>query len=159
MCVPESQGIPLATCTALMLASRYGQQAPFVYDRKEEKDHGEGGLLVGASELLQGPPEGVGGAPRVLVVDDVLTSGTALRAGVGKIRSLAPEAQLVALVVLLDREEKKQGQAAAAVLRCTDTAACSRETVPCCGFGVYVHRSSLLRVGCRDGGGRRRSRC
>lgn len=110
---PAYKGIPLATCTALMLASRYGQQAPFIYDRKEEKDHGEGGPLVGACELLLNTQEGgsaQGAVPRILVVDDVLTSGTALKNGISKIRSLAPNIKLVALVILLDRQEKEDGR-------------------------------------------------
>lgn len=112
---PAYKGIPLATCTALMLASRYGQQAPFIYDRKEEKDHGEGELLVGATELLRntqegGALEGSGSScPRILIVDDVLTSGTALKSGIEKIRKIAPKTELVALVILLDRQEKENG--------------------------------------------------
>lgn len=112
---PAYKGIPLATCTALMLASRYGQQAPFIYNRKEEKDHGEGGLLVGATELLQNTQEGedLAGSgcscPRVLIVDDVLTSGTALKGGIMTIQEIAPKAELVALVILLDRQEKQKG--------------------------------------------------
>lgn len=111
---PAYKGIPLATCTALMLASRYGQQAPFIYDRKEEKDHGEGGLLVGATEYLRSTQEGGAlerstDSPRVLVVDDVLTSGTALKSGIEKIRKVAPKTELVALVILLDRQEKQTG--------------------------------------------------
>lgn len=112
-CFFLAQGIPLATCTALVLASRYGQQAPFIYDRKEEKDHGEGGSLVGACELLFNTQAGGtshGAAPRVLVVDDVLTSGTALKSGINKIRSVAPNTELVALVILLDRQEKQDGK-------------------------------------------------
>ncbi|XP_026190803.1 uncharacterized protein LOC113146745 [Cyclospora cayetanensis] len=154
---PAYKGIPLATCTALVLASRYGQQAPFIYDRKEEKDHGEGGCLVGACELLtngqhmvaindrvgeggsssdstvaggiipQGsspPPLGSsssggsqeGRGPRVLVVDDVLTSGTALRSGIKKLQSAASRTELVALVVLLDRQEKREGKSSGSEL-------------------------------------------
>ncbi|KAL8270595.1 hypothetical protein Esti_005494 [Eimeria stiedai] len=141
---PAYKGIPLACCTALILASRYGQQAPFVYDRKEEKDHGEGGLLVGASELLlqassfspaapaAAAPAGENSPCRVLVVDDVLTSGTALKAGLGKILSVAPDAKLVALVVLLDRQEKQAGSELAtseAVAREFDTRVLSLLTV------------------------------
>ncbi|KAL8438476.1 hypothetical protein Efla_002226 [Eimeria flavescens] len=110
---PAYKGIPLASCTALMLASRYGQQAPFLYDRKEEKDHGEGGSLVGALELLQShqqqqqQEEEEGPPPRVVVIDDVLTSGTALKSSLKKIRDVNQRAELVALIVLLDRQEKQ----------------------------------------------------
>lgn len=97
-----------------MLASRYGQQAPFIYDRKETKDHGEGGELIGACELLV-PSSGKSGetqqaeGPRVLVVDDVLTSGCALRSGIQKLKNLNPNVRLAALVILLDRQEKLDG--------------------------------------------------
>jgi orotate phosphoribosyltransferase len=65
---PAYKGIPLAASVAIALADRHGRDVPWAYNRKEAKDHGEGGVLVGA------PLEG-----RVLVVDDVITAGTAVR--------------------------------------------------------------------------------
>jgi orotate phosphoribosyltransferase len=88
---PAYKGIPLVTATALAFAAR-GRDLPLAYNRKEAKDHGEGGVLVGA------PPAG-----RVVIVDDVLTAGTALREAIGLLRRAG--AQPVAAVVALDRQE------------------------------------------------------
>src|SRR5690606_20505184 len=65
---PAYKGIPLAATTAIALADHFQQDLPYCYNRKEAKDHGEGGTLVGAP--LQG---------KVLIVDDVITAGTAVR--------------------------------------------------------------------------------
>jgi orotate phosphoribosyltransferase len=88
---PAYKGIPLVTTTAVALASR-GRDVPLAYNRKEAKDHGEGGVLVGAK------PKG-----RVVIVDDVLTAGTALREAIGLLR--AAGAEPVAAVIALDRQE------------------------------------------------------
>jgi len=89
---PAYKGIPLAAAVAIELA-RLGHNRPFAYNRKEAKDHGEGGALVGAP--LQG---------RVLIVDDVISAGTAVRESIALIR--AAGAQPHALVIALDRQEK-----------------------------------------------------
>ena len=68
---PAYKGIPLATATAVALADRHGRNVPLAFNRKEAKEHGEGGMLVGA------PLDG-----RVLIVDDVITAGTAVRESV-----------------------------------------------------------------------------
>ena len=93
---PAYKGIVLAAITAAALAERHGRDIPFAYNRKEAKDHGEGGLLVGA------PLNG-----RVLIVDDVITAGTAIRQSLALIRSAGatPAGGLIAL----DREERGQG--------------------------------------------------
>ncbi|HUP91290.1 MAG TPA: orotate phosphoribosyltransferase [Solimonas sp.] len=88
---PAYKGIPLVTAVAVALAER-GRDLPYAYNRKEAKDHGEGGLIVG------GPPAG-----RVVIVDDVLTAGTALREAIGLLRSAG--AQPVAALIALDRQE------------------------------------------------------
>lgn len=88
---PAYKGIPLVAATACALADE-GIDLPFAYNRKEAKDHGEGGTLVGAE------PRG-----RVVIVDDVLTAGTALREAVGLLRSAG--ATPVAALVALDRQE------------------------------------------------------
>lgn len=88
---PAYKGIPLVAALATVLAER-GRDLPYAYNRKEAKDHGEGGVLVGA------PVRG-----RVLIVDDVLTAGTAMRQSVELIR--AAGAEPVAALVALDREE------------------------------------------------------
>ena len=89
---PAYKGIPLGATLAVELA-RQGRNVPFVYNRKEAKDHGEGGTLVGAS--LKG---------RVLIVDDVMSAGTAVRESIALIR--AAGATPHAVIIALDRQEK-----------------------------------------------------
>ena len=97
---PAYKGIPLAATTAIALADHYQQDLPYCYNRKEAKDHGEGGILVGAP--LQG---------KVLVVDDVITAGTAVR----EVMSIIKAAGAVSAAVLigLNRQEKGQGELSA----------------------------------------------
>lgn len=92
---PAYKGIPLAAATAVALAGK-GRNAPFAYNRKEAKDHGEGGTLVGAT--LTG---------RVLVIDDVISAGTSVRESVDLIR--AAGATPAGVVIALDRQERGQG--------------------------------------------------
>ncbi|MDE2055345.1 MAG: orotate phosphoribosyltransferase [Xanthomonadaceae bacterium] len=94
---PAYKGIPLAAATAIALASEHGRDVPWAYNRKEAKDHGEGGLLIGA------PLSG-----RVLIVDDVITAGTAVRESLGLIR--AAGAEVAGVLVALDRQERGQGE-------------------------------------------------
>jgi orotate phosphoribosyltransferase len=89
---PAYKGIPLAAAVAVELA-RLGRNVPFAYNRKEAKDHGEGGTLVGA------PVTG-----RVLIIDDVISAGTATRESIAIIR--AAGAIPHAVVIALDRQEK-----------------------------------------------------
>ncbi|MFN7856990.1 MAG: orotate phosphoribosyltransferase, partial [Acidovorax sp.] len=96
---PAYKGIPLAATVAVELA-RHGRNVPFAYNRKEAKDHGEGGTLVGAP--LRG---------RVLIVDDVITAGTAIRESVEIIR--AQGATPAGVLIALDREERGQGDRSA----------------------------------------------
>jgi orotate phosphoribosyltransferase len=93
---PAYKGIVLAALTAAALSEQHGRDLPFAYNRKEAKDHGEGGLLVGAP--LRG---------RVLIVDDVITAGTAVRESLALIR--AAGATPAGVLVALDREERGQG--------------------------------------------------
>lgn len=93
---PAYKGIPLATATAVALAGHAGMRGrdvPFAFNRKEAKDHGEGGTLVGAP--LQG---------RVVIIDDVITAGTSVRESVGIIR--AAGAEPAAVLIALDRMER-----------------------------------------------------
>jgi orotate phosphoribosyltransferase len=92
---PAYKGIPLATATAVALASVHGRSVPYAFNRKEIKDHGEGGSIVGA---LEG---------RVLIIDDVITAGTAVRESLDMIRAAGASAVGVALA--LDRQERGQG--------------------------------------------------
>ncbi len=89
---PAYKGIPLGAALAVELA-RLGRNVPFAYNRKETKDHGEGGTLVGA------PLKG-----RVLIVDDVMSAGTAARESIAIIRAAGATAH--AVVIALDRQEK-----------------------------------------------------
>ncbi len=97
---PAYKGIPLVTATAAALAIHHGRSVPYAYNRKEAKSHGEGGLVVGA------PLHG-----RVLIVDDVITAGTAVRESLELIRESGAEPVGVALA--LDREERGQGDLSA----------------------------------------------
>ncbi|MEI7535843.1 MAG: orotate phosphoribosyltransferase [Comamonadaceae bacterium] len=89
---PAYKGIPLAAALVVELA-RLGVNVPFAYNRKETKDHGEGGMLVGAA--LKG---------RVLIVDDVMSAGTATRESIAIINGAGATAQ--AVIIALDRQEK-----------------------------------------------------
>ncbi len=89
---PAYKGIPLAVAASLSYAER-GRDVPFAYNRKEAKDHGEGGVLVGAD--VRGR--------RAVIVDDVLTAGTALRQSIALLRTA--EATPVAALIALDRQE------------------------------------------------------
>lgn len=97
---PAYKGIPLACTTAMTLSTLSQQPVPFAYNRKEAKDHGEGGLIIGAP-INQ----------RVLIVDDVITAGTAIRESMDIIEK--EKGTLAGVVVALDREEKGQGQTSA----------------------------------------------
>ncbi|HRV81282.1 MAG: orotate phosphoribosyltransferase [Planctomycetes bacterium] len=99
---PAYKGIPLVVTTAQALAHR-GQDVAFCFDRKEAKDHGEGGLLVG-HKLRDGD--------RVLIVEDVTTAGTSIRESVPKLRAAA-KISLAGLVVSVDRQERGQSERAA----------------------------------------------
>ena len=97
---PAYKGIPLATITATALAAR-GRDVAVAFNRKEAKTHGEGGHLIGAP--LQG---------RVLIVDDVITAGTAIRESIALIR--AAGAHPCGVLIALDRQERGQGGQSAA---------------------------------------------
>jgi orotate phosphoribosyltransferase len=97
---PAYKGIPLAALTAAALAEQHDIDVPWCYNRKEEKAHGEGGSIVGAP--LQG---------RVLIVDDVITAGTAVREAYKLITSNG--ASVAGLAISLDRQERGQGSLSA----------------------------------------------
>lgn len=98
---PAYKGIPLAAATAVALAQQHDIDSPWCFNRKEAKDHGEGGTLVGA------PLEG-----RVMIVDDVITAGTAIRE-VMQIIQAQPNAQAAGVLIALNREERGQGELSA----------------------------------------------
>jgi orotate phosphoribosyltransferase len=90
---PAYKGIPLVTVTAAALVTEQGMNLPFAFNRKEAKDHGEGGSIVGSP--LQG---------RVLIVDDVITAGTAIRESIDIIN--AAGARPAGVLLALDRQER-----------------------------------------------------
>jgi orotate phosphoribosyltransferase len=96
---PAYKGIPLVASIAIALAGM-GRNVPFAYNRKEAKDHGEGGTVVGAE--LKG---------RVLIVDDVISAGTSVRESVELIR--AADAEAAGVVIALDRMERGTGEKSA----------------------------------------------
>lgn len=97
---PAYKGIPLVATTAIALSDRYGLDVPYAFNRKEIKNHGEGGGIVGA------PLSG-----RVLIIDDVITAGTAVREAIDIIS--AERARPVGVAISLDRQERGQGRRSA----------------------------------------------
>jgi len=97
---PAYKGIPLAATTAVALNEKYHLDIPWCFNRKEVKQHGEGGQIVGAP--LQG---------RVLIIDDVITAGTAIREAMDIIA--AANAEPAGVVIALDRQEKGKGEQSA----------------------------------------------
>ncbi|MBV1872923.1 MAG: orotate phosphoribosyltransferase [Gammaproteobacteria bacterium] len=92
---PAYKGIPIATSMSVALADKFDVDKPFAFNRKEAKDHGEGGMIVGA-ELLG----------KVLIVDDVITAGTAIREVMALLERL--DAKPAAVLVAMDRQERGQ---------------------------------------------------
>ncbi len=97
---PAYKGIPLAAATAIALYEQHGKDYPYAFNRKEAKDHGEGGTIVGAA--LKG---------RVLVIDDVITAGTAIRESADIVAQNG--ATLAAVAIALDRQERGTGEQSA----------------------------------------------
>ncbi|WP_053044482.1 orotate phosphoribosyltransferase, partial [Vibrio cholerae] len=97
---PAYKGIPIATTTAVALADHHDVDTPYCFNRKEAKNHGEGGNLVGSK--LEG---------RVMLVDDVITAGTAIRESMELIQ--ANKADLAGVLVAIDRQEKGKGELSA----------------------------------------------
>jgi len=97
---PAYKGIPIATTTAVALCEHHDIDIPYCFNRKEKKEHGEGGSLVGSE--LKG---------RVMLVDDVITAGTAIRESMEIIA--AHDASLAGVLIALDRQEKGKGELSA----------------------------------------------
>jgi len=131
---PAYKGIPLVTATAIALAAHHGRSVPYAYNRKEAKEHGEGGVVVGS------PLHG-----RVLIVDDVITAGTAVRESLELIRRAGAEPVGVALA--LDREERGHGELSAV------QELESRENLKCVSV---VTLSDLIEALSRSAGGKPR---
>ena len=99
---PAYKGIPLAAATTIALADYHGLDIPYAFDRKETKDHGEGGNIVGAP--LQG---------QVLIIDDVITAGTSATYSINLIRENS--AEVAGFVIALDRQEMVPGNTSSAL--------------------------------------------
>ncbi|PAY00748.1 orotate phosphoribosyltransferase [Pseudoalteromonas sp. HM-SA03] len=97
---PAYKGIPIATTTAVALADHHNKDVPYCFNRKEKKEHGEGGNLVGSA--LEG---------RIMLVDDVITAGTAIRESMEIIA--ANSADLAGVLIALDRQEKGKAELSA----------------------------------------------
>jgi len=97
---PAYKGIPLAVATAIALSDHHQHNVPYAFNRKEAKDHGEGGIIVGA------PLKG-----RVLVIDDVISAGTSVRESVDII--IQARAELAGVAIALDRQERGKGETSA----------------------------------------------
>ncbi len=97
---PAYKGISLAVATAIALAEHYGRDVPVAFNRKEAKDHGEGGQLIGAPL-----------AGRVLIVDDVISAGTSVRESLTFIHGA--QATVAGVVISLDRQERGSGSVSA----------------------------------------------
>jgi orotate phosphoribosyltransferase len=97
---PAYKGIPLAAACSISLAEHHQVNTPYAFNRKETKDHGEGGNIVGAP--LQG---------RILIIDDVMTAGTAIRESMQIIQAAGAEA--AGVIIALDRQERGQGERSA----------------------------------------------
>ena len=102
---PAYKGIPLAVATAIALAKNHGVDVGFCFDRKEVKDHGEGGMFVGA-QLAAGD--------KVCIIEDVMTSGKALREILPKVKGEA-DVDISAMIISVDRMEKGQDSDLSAV--------------------------------------------
>jgi|TARA_B110000240_G_C13478515_1_gene444226 orotate phosphoribosyltransferase len=97
---PAYKGIPLVSATAIALSNKYDIDIPYAFNRKEAKDHGEGGQIVGAE--LKG---------QIVIVDDVITAGTAVRETMDRLRET--EALVTGIMVAIDRQEKGTGELSA----------------------------------------------
>ena len=102
---PAYKGIPLAVSTAVALTSAHGMTVGYTFDRKEKKDHGDGGMMVG-TQLSDGM--------KVLLVDDVMTAGTAVREVIPKLEAEA-KVEVVGLVLCVDRMERTKDSDISAV--------------------------------------------
>ena len=104
---PAYKGIPLAVATSMALHRLYQRDVTITFNRKEAKDHGEGGVLVGESyKSLEQPM-------RVILVEDVITAGTSVRESMALLEKL-PNVEVLGLVVSVDRMEKGTGELSAA---------------------------------------------
>jgi len=130
---PAYKGIAIAAASAVQLAEQHGVDMPWCFNRKEVKGHGEGGLIVGAPL-----------AGRVLLVDDVITAGTAIREAADIIS--AAGAELVGIVVAIDRQERGPSGASAVAQVAEETGAEVRAIVTLADVVAYLRSTSDPRL-------------
>jgi orotate phosphoribosyltransferase len=130
---PAYKGIAIAAASAVQLAEQHGIDMPWCFNRKEEKDHGEGGLIVGAPL-----------AGRVLLVDDVITAGTA--SGEAADIIAAAGAELVGIIVAIDRQEHGPGGSSAVVQVAESTGAEVRAIVTLADVVAYLQTTNDPRL-------------
>lgn len=130
---PAYKGIAIAAASAVQLAEQHGLDMPWCFNRKEEKDHGEGGLIVGAPL-----------AGRVLLVDDVITAGTAIREAAGIIS--AAGAELAGIIVAIDRQERGPAGASAVAQVADETGAEVRAIVTLADVVAYLRSTNDPRL-------------
>ncbi len=100
---PAYKGIPLATACSIALANKYDLDVNYAFDRKEAKDHGEGGVIVG-KKMVDGE--------KVAIIEDVITAGTAIRQVLPLLKEQA-DVNITALIISVDRMEKGKGELSA----------------------------------------------
>lgn len=100
---PAYKGIPLAAACSIALAEKYGVEVNYAFDRKEAKDHGEGGVIVG-KKMLSGE--------KIAVIEDVITAGTAIRSVIPLLKDQA-DVDITALIISVDRMERGKGELSA----------------------------------------------
>jgi orotate phosphoribosyltransferase len=130
---PAYKGIAIAAASAVQLAEQHGIDMPWCFNRKEEKDHGEGGLIVGAPL-----------AGRVLLVDDVITAGTAINEAAGIIA--AAGAELAGIIVAIDRQERGPDGSSAVVQVAESTGAEVRAIVTLADVVAYLRTTNDPRL-------------
>ena len=130
---PAYKGIAIAAASAVQLAEQHGVDMPWCFNRKEAKDHGEGGLIVGAPL-----------AGRVLLVDDVITAGTAIREAADIIASAG--AELVGIIVAIDRQERGPDGASAVAHVADETGAEVRAIVTLADVVSYLRTTNDPRL-------------
>lgn len=130
---PAYKGIAIAAASAVQLAEQHGIDMPWCFNRKEEKDHGEGGLIVGAPL-----------AGRVLLVDDVITAGTAVGEAADIIA--AADAELVGIIVAIDRQERGPDGSSAVVQVAESTGAEVRAIVTLADVVAYLRTTNDPRL-------------
>jgi orotate phosphoribosyltransferase len=130
---PAYKGISIVAASAVQLAEQHGVDMPWCFNRKEAKDHGEGGLIVGAPL-----------AGRVLLVDDVITAGTAISEAADIIASAG--AELVGIIVAIDRQERGPGGTSAVAHVAAETGAEVRAIVTLADVVAYLRTTNDPRL-------------